>query len=71
MGTIENLGITLAIVGAAALLDRRARHAFHGRCLDMIERMEFGEEPSCRMCYEMHRAMHRRMDREAAGSEAS
>lgn len=58
-------GVALLKV-ALPLLRRQAERAFHRRCKKMVHEMEFGERPSCEMCYRMHRAMHRRMEREPA-----
>ena len=55
---------------AFPLLRRRVEKAFHDRCQQMVHDMEFGERPSCEMCYEMHRAMHRRIERETAATRA-
>ena len=49
---------------AFPLLRGRAEAAFHEGCRRMLHSMEFGERPSCQMCYDMHSAMHRRNERE-------
>ena len=67
----QQLGVATTVAVAAVLLKvafplllRRAEAAFHERCRRMVHSMEFGERPSCRMCYDMHSAMHRRNERE-------
>ena len=49
---------------AFPLLRRLVETAFDERCRRMVHNMEFGEGPSCQMCYDMHSAMHRRNERE-------
>ena len=54
---------------AFPLLRQRVETAFHELCHRMVHDMEFGEGPSCRMCYDMHSAMHRRNEREMAPTQ--
>ena len=63
------LGIAAVLLKVAfPVLRRRVEEAFHERCRQMVHEMEFGERPSCEMCYEMHRAMHRREEKEMAAT---
>ncbi len=76
-GRARQLFRVAAAVGIGAVLLRvafprlrlRVKTAFHERCRQMVHEMEFSERPSCEMCYEMHSAMHRRMERATAASQ--
>lgn len=57
-------GVAVLLKTAFPLLRRQMERVFHERCQRMVHEMEFGEGPSCQMCYEMHHAMHRRIERE-------
>ena len=70
----RNLTFAAAVVVLAAaipMLKRRLGKAIRGHCQGMIHDMEFGERPSCEMRYEMHRAMHRRMEKDITLIQAS
>lgn len=54
----------ISLVAVLPLLARLLTRVVHARCQRMMHEMEFGERPSCQMCYDMHRAMHRRMEKE-------